>query len=72
MFKPTITDEWLLAKIELEGDGFINAGGIRDKYPDEEPGFFTTCPTPPLATLGEIDNPQTAPTVFLALEPDLR
>ena len=42
MFKPTVTKEWLLATMDLEGDGFANAGGIRDKYPDEEPSFFTT------------------------------
>ena len=36
MFKPTVTDEWLLAKIELEGDGFINAGGIRSETSPEE------------------------------------
>lgn len=29
MFKPTITEEWLRATMELEGDGFVNAGGIR-------------------------------------------
>ena len=29
MFKPVITKEWLLATMELEGDGFANAGGIR-------------------------------------------
>jgi len=29
MFKPKITKEWLLATMELEGDGFCNAGGIR-------------------------------------------
>ena len=40
MFKPTITKEWLLATMELEGDGFANAGGIRletlegDKFND--------------------------------------
>ena len=28
MFKPKITKEWLLATMELEGDGFCNAGGI--------------------------------------------
>jgi len=28
MFTPTITKEWLLATMELEGDGFANAGGI--------------------------------------------
>jgi len=31
MFKPTITEEWLLATMELEGDGFANAGGIRSE-----------------------------------------
>jgi DNA-binding XRE family transcriptional regulator len=31
MFKPTITKEWLLATMELEGDGFANAGGIRSE-----------------------------------------
>ena len=55
MFKPTVTKEWLLATMDLEGDGFINAGGIRDKYPDEEPGFFATCPAPPQVPLGEVD-----------------
>lgn len=36
MFNPNVSEEWLLGMIELEGDGFINAGGIRDKYDDEE------------------------------------
>lgn len=36
MFTPTITQEWLLATMELEGDGFANAGGILDKYPEDE------------------------------------
>jgi len=31
MFEPTITEEWLLATMELEGDGFVNAGGIRSE-----------------------------------------
>ena len=51
MFKPTITKEWLLATMDLEGDGFANAGGIRDKYPDEEPSFFTTGTSPSLTTV---------------------
>jgi hypothetical protein len=34
MFKPKITEEWLLATMELEGDGFINAGGIRSEMPE--------------------------------------
>lgn len=32
----TVTKEWLLGMMELEGDGFCNAGGIRDKYPEDE------------------------------------
>ncbi len=32
MFQPSITKEWLLATMELEGDGFVNAGGVREKY----------------------------------------
>jgi hypothetical protein len=36
MFKPTVTKEWLLATMEMEGDGFINAGGIREATLPEE------------------------------------
>ena len=31
MFKPNTDKEWLMKIIELEGDGFVNAGGIRSE-----------------------------------------
>jgi len=34
MFKPKITKEWLLATMDMEGDGFINAGWIRTETPE--------------------------------------
>ena len=36
MFKPTITKEWLLATMELEGDGFANAGGIPSEILEDD------------------------------------
>ena len=36
MFKPTITKEWLLATMELECDGFCNAGGIPSETLDSD------------------------------------
>ncbi len=46
MFTPTITKEWLLATMELEGDGFCNAGGIREKCEDEIDGAMETTADP--------------------------
>ena len=36
MFNPTITKEWLLATMDLEGDGFVNAGGIRSETLEDD------------------------------------
>ena len=31
MFKPNTDKEWLMKIVELDGDGFANAGGIRSE-----------------------------------------
>ncbi len=36
MFKPNTDKEWLMKMIEMEGDGNCNAGGILDRYDEEE------------------------------------
>jgi hypothetical protein len=36
MPRPQLDENWLLQIIELEGDGFVNAGGIRSEMPKDD------------------------------------